>query len=96
MSKEFVRQIALDPDHFERRRGLMGRMHLDPWLLLLLVGVMGFGLVVLFSASDNSSATVEAQLLRMGVAFAVMLEAHLRGNEQRQLEVDIRGEGLLR
>jgi len=73
MSKEFVRQMALDPDHFERRRSLMGRMHLDPWLLLLLLGVMGFGLVVLFSASENSVAAVEAQLVRMGVAFVVML-----------------------
>ncbi|TDT37843.1 cell elongation-specific peptidoglycan biosynthesis regulator RodA [Halospina denitrificans] len=73
MSKEFVRQMALDPDHFERRRGVMARMHLDPWLLLLLLGVMGFGLVVLFSASENSAAAVEAQVIRMGVAFVIML-----------------------
>lgn len=73
MSKEFVRQMALDPDHFERRRGLMGRLHLDPWLLLLLVALMGFGLVVLFSASENSAAAVESQLIRIGVAFGVMI-----------------------
>ena len=73
MSREFVNQIAFDPGHFERRRGLMARFHLDPLLLFLLMAVLGFGLIVLYSASDNSVATVEAQLIRIGVAFAVML-----------------------
>lgn len=73
MNREFVRQMPFDPDHFERRRGLTGRLRLDPWLFLLLVAVLGFGLIVLYSASEKSMATVEAQMLRIGVGLVAML-----------------------
>ncbi len=73
MSKDFVRQIQMDPDYFESRRGMLGRLHLDPWLVLLLLAVVGFGLVVLYSASENSVGAVQAQVSRIGVALLVML-----------------------
>lgn len=73
MSREFVRQIAMEPDYLQRRVGLMSRLHLDPWLLLLLLLVMGFGLVVLYSAGENGMAIVQSQALRIGVGLLVML-----------------------
>ncbi len=73
MSREFVRQIALEPDHLQRRGGWMNRLHLDPWLLLLLFLIMGLGLVVLHSAGENGMAVVRSQALRIGVGLLAML-----------------------
>jgi len=52
--------------------GPLARLHLDVPLLLGLLALCGFGLTVLFSATDQSSGQVERQLLRLGLAFAVM------------------------
>ncbi|WP_077528685.1 rod shape-determining protein RodA [Vreelandella utahensis] len=73
MRQEFVRQIAMDPDYLQRRGGWLSRLHLDPWLLLLLMLIMGFGLVVLYSAGENGMAIVRSQALRIGVGLLVML-----------------------
>ncbi|WP_458525917.1 rod shape-determining protein RodA [Onishia taeanensis] len=56
-----------------RRKSLWARVHLDPWLLLLLLVLMGAGLGVLYSASGQSMAVVNAQATRLGVALVVML-----------------------
>lgn len=73
MSHEFVRQIAMEPDYLTRRGGWLNRLHLDPWLLLLLALIMGLGLVVLYSAGENGMAMVRSQALRIGVGLLVML-----------------------
>lgn len=73
MSREFVRQIAMEPDYLQRRGGWMSRLHLDPWLFLLLALIMGFGLVVLYSAGENGMAIVRSQVLRIGVGLLAML-----------------------
>jgi len=73
VNKDFVRQIPMDPGYFQRRSGLMVRMHLDPWLLLLLLLLVGFGLLVLYSATGGSAAAVQLQATRFAVAFVVML-----------------------
>lgn len=73
MSREFVRQITMEPDYLQRRGGLMARLHLDPLLLLLLAMVMGFGLVILYSAGESGIAIVHSQGLRIGVGLLVML-----------------------
>ncbi len=52
---------------------LLTRLHLDLPLLLGLLSLCGFGLTVLFSATDESSRQVERQVLRLGLAFAVMV-----------------------
>jgi rod shape determining protein RodA len=52
--------------------GPLARLHIDLPLLLGLLALCGFGLTVLFSASDQSSGQVERQMLRLGLAFAVM------------------------
>lgn len=50
-------------------------VHLDPLLLMTLVAIVGFGLVVLYSAVNQDAGTFNNQLIRMGLAFAVMLIA---------------------
>ncbi|MBB3332205.1 rod shape determining protein RodA [Halomonas campaniensis] len=55
-----------------RRRSLWERLHLDPWLLAMLLVLMVAGLAVLYSASGQRPAAVTAQALRFGVALVVM------------------------
>ena len=51
------------------------RLHIDIWLLLGLVAIVGFGLVMLYSASGQSEVMLKAQLGRVGVGFFVMFVA---------------------
>lgn len=53
--------------------GLLRRIHIDAPLLLGLLALCGFGLLVLYSASGQDPLTVKRQLIRLGVAFGVML-----------------------
>ncbi|MEQ6886813.1 rod shape-determining protein RodA [Salicola sp. Rm-C-2C1-2] len=73
MSGGFLRQITIESDELQRRGSWMSRLHLDPWLLLLLSLIMGGGLVVLYSAGENGMAIVQSQALRIGVGLLVML-----------------------
>ncbi|TDO16592.1 MULTISPECIES: rod shape-determining protein RodA [Halomonas] len=56
-----------------RRRSLWARIHLDPWLLGMLLVLMLAGLVVLYSASGQRLPVVTAQAIRFSVALAVMV-----------------------
>lgn len=56
-----------------RRRSLWERIHLDPWLLGMLLVLMLAGLVVLYSASGQHLSVVTAQAIRFGVALVVMV-----------------------
>ncbi|WP_369812391.1 rod shape-determining protein RodA [Alkalimonas delamerensis] len=56
----------------QRPKGL-AIFHIDTPLLLGLLALMGFGLMVLYSASGQSQAMMQAQLVRLGVALAVMV-----------------------
>lgn len=47
--------------------------HIDTPLLLGLLALVSYGLLVLYSASGQSERMVEAQIIRLGVAFAVMI-----------------------
>ncbi len=55
-----------------RRRTLWERLHLDPWLLGMLLVLMAAGLVVLYSATGQRIEAVIAQGIRFGVALVVM------------------------
>jgi len=59
--------------HLQRPQGLWSYIHLDGWLLLLLLLVCGFGLFVLYSASGQDWGYVERQAARMGAGFAVLM-----------------------
>ncbi|EPC03513.1 cell wall shape-determining protein [Litchfieldella anticariensis FP35 = DSM 16096] len=56
-----------------RRRSLWSRIHLDPWLLLLLLMLLGAGLLVLYSASGQRIEVVIAQASRFGVALMALV-----------------------
>ncbi|MDI5986072.1 rod shape-determining protein RodA [Halomonas sp. M4R5S39] len=56
-----------------RRRGVWERVHLDPWLLAMLLVLMASGLAVMYSASGQRLDVVIAQGIRFGVALVVML-----------------------
>jgi len=51
------------------------RIHVDPILLLLITGVVLFGLVILSSAVDGKDALFEAQVRRIGLAYAALIIA---------------------
>ncbi|MGQ7247519.1 rod shape-determining protein RodA [Halomonas sp. V046] len=56
-----------------RRKTLWERLHIDPWLVGMLLVLMGSGLVVLYSASGEDLNMVIAQAIRFGVALSVMM-----------------------
>lgn len=56
-------------------RDQLQRIHLDPLLLLLLLTVIGFGLVVLYSAVSQNVDVFTNQLIRVGLALGVMVVA---------------------
>ena len=51
----------------------VGAPRLDPALLVLLLMIIGFGLVVLYSASGQNMAVVNRQAVRIGFGLVVML-----------------------
>lgn len=61
MSQDFVRQMPDQSADLARRVGVWQRLHIDPFLLLLLLVLTAFGLVVLYSASGQSEATMIRQ-----------------------------------
>lgn len=65
--------MGISPRSLSRRRSYWERVHLDPWLLLLLIVLMASGLVVLYSASGQDLDAVIRQALRFGVALVVMV-----------------------
>jgi len=65
----------LTPSDPNRRQGLLAGFHLDLPLLSGLLLLCGFGLVVLYSAGGEDFAQVQRQMIRLGLAFCVMLIA---------------------
>ena len=59
--------------HFKKGPGLWVNLRLDPWLLILLLAIMSFGLLVLYSGSGASEASVHKQLIRYGLALLGMV-----------------------
>jgi rod shape determining protein RodA len=55
--------------------GRLVKIHLDPLLLLPLLGIIGFGLVVLDSALNDNQAMLTNQIVRMGLALLAMVVA---------------------
>lgn len=48
------------------------RIHIDPWLTLLLLSICSIGLTILYSASSQDSDMVIRQMVSYGVGFGVM------------------------
>jgi rod shape determining protein RodA len=72
-SRDFVRALP-SSDRLATGRRLVA-VHLDPFLLLAIAAIIGFGLVVLNSAVDRSETMFNAQLVRMGLATLTMIVA---------------------
>ncbi|MCE3025419.1 MULTISPECIES: rod shape-determining protein RodA [unclassified Salinicola] len=68
MAIDFQRTAPNHGARVGRKRSLWLRLHLDPWLLSILLLLIAFGLVVLYSASGMSAQTTMAQAIRMGIA----------------------------
>ncbi len=73
MSDDFVRRLPQPHGLGGARFGPI--VHVDPVLLPLLLAMVGYGLVVLWSATDRSETMVVNQALRIAVAFVGMLIA---------------------
>ena len=71
MSGDFVRRLPGGGRSFRNHRGAFTWFNLDPWLMLILLSIVGFGLVVLHSASDGNWEVVAAQLVRLGLGIWV-------------------------
>ncbi|MEH6358543.1 MAG: rod shape-determining protein RodA [Pseudomonadales bacterium] len=72
MSRDFLRQLPHASHAFQVRASFLRRLHIDGWLLILLLLLCAIGLAVLYSASDQSMATVHRQATRFGIALGVM------------------------
>jgi rod shape determining protein RodA len=72
-SHDFVR--TLPGGRAVSARDQLLRIHLDPLLLLTLIAIIGFGLIVLYSAVNRDSTYFTNQLIRIGMAFVVMVVA---------------------
>lgn len=64
---------GLDRVPLARQGTLSQRLHLDLPLVFALLLAASYGLLVLFSAIDQDPKRLEAQLLRLGLAFGVMI-----------------------
>jgi rod shape determining protein RodA len=70
-SSAFVRQLSGGMG-LENRRSIWEQLNLDFPLLFALVVLIGFGLMVLYSATDGNQAQLQRQVIFIGVAFFVM------------------------
>ena len=69
----FLRYAPRDGTTMQMQAGPWARLHIDPWLLGLLIISTIFGLVVLYSASGQDIRMVTRQGINFSIAFAVMI-----------------------
>jgi rod shape determining protein RodA len=62
-----------DSDYQSRSSRYLQALHIDPVLLTGLLLLMACGLGILYSASDGSIEVVQRQVIRLAIAFVVML-----------------------
>jgi rod shape determining protein RodA len=72
-NQDFVRSLPSAGRHSARDTLL--RIHLDPLFLVVLIAIVSFGLVVLFSAVNQDMNVFGNQLIRIGLAFAALFVA---------------------
>lgn len=74
LSRSFRRYPVRPPSSgIARRKSIWERIHLDPWLIGMLLVLMVAGLFVLYSASGQRIETVIAQAVRFGIALTGMV-----------------------
>ena len=72
MSQDFVRSLGGSTSGLGRKLASEHVLHLDVQLLILLGAIVGYGLLVLYSAVEQQTAPVMSQAVKISVAFAVM------------------------
>lgn len=72
MPRDFQWHLPGAQHHLKRKENLLTRIHLDGWLLLALLILMGVGLLVLYSASGANMDITLAQGYRFALALLVM------------------------
>jgi rod shape determining protein RodA len=68
----FSRSEFTDTTRIHAGRRVLHNFHIDLPLLISLLVLVGVGLMVLYSASEQDSSLVSKQLIRLGIAFTVM------------------------
>jgi rod shape determining protein RodA len=71
--RDFLRRMPKAGAGFSRRDALAQRLHIDFFLLLLLMILTGIGLTVLYSASGHDLGSVERQGTFFVIAYSTML-----------------------
>jgi rod shape determining protein RodA len=69
---DFVRQMPSGTATLQQKRSFADRVHIDIWLLAILLGLTAYGLIVLYSASGRSIDTVYRQGRFFLIAYAIM------------------------
>lgn len=69
---DFIRHAGDLGHGLSRRTGFWQRLHLDPSLLFMLTLLLGFGLFVLYSATDGNPDEMKRQAAFIGIAYAAM------------------------
>lgn len=69
---DFIRRMPEASHDLRRRRSVWQTLHIDPLLLLLLLCLTGFGLVVLYSASEGNVGMLRRQLVFFVIAYGAM------------------------
>ena len=72
MATDYTHTMPLAAGDGKRR---LHDLHLDPLLITALLGLVAFGLVVLYSAAHGNSDVLVNQLVRIGAALGVMVVA---------------------
>ena len=72
-NQDFVRRLPDSTQHFARSQGLWKRLHIDPFLLILLVLLTFYGLIILYSASGQHEFMLQRQLIFFAIAYVSML-----------------------
>jgi rod shape determining protein RodA len=72
MMPGFTKSEFTDTTRIHAGRRVLHNLHIDLPLLLSLLVLVGVGLMVLYSASEQDTELVAKQLLRLGIAFTVM------------------------
>lgn len=73
VAKDFIRSLSEHERSFTS--SWLQSIHIDPTLMFLLVAVIGYGLVILFSAVGQNQALFQAQVIRLSLAFAALILA---------------------
>lgn len=92
--RDFARPMSHHP--LSGARSIWTTLHVDPFLLVLLLALLSFGLIILFSGGDGRIALVKAQSIRISLALVVMFVfAQLDPSVYRRWAPWLYGVGLL-